>query len=340
VDDVEIQPQQHAVVLATFGRGFWVLDDLQFLEQLGTRVAGDSPHLFKPQQAWLVTRGGGGEGGGRGPGGENLAPGATVFIHLPDDYNGSTPVKLSFSDASGKSIRSFTLHLKAKGKRKPLSDNPTLARTQRNERATEVKPGMNRFQWDLRYSDAADVKGVYNSFFAATAPVGPEVMPGTYQVMLTYGDATQSQPLVVKLDPTIRTTQAGLQQRFDLLMRLHAAVDQLDSNLNRAIDARGAIEKAVADKSVSAGAAQPALNRLNRDIDDLVDLKIQSGEGALVYPPRLRAWLTLIGGQISTGFVPPTPAMAQVADGYINDAAAGVSRLQSDVADANKALRH
>ena len=340
VDDVEIQPQQHAVVLATFGRGFWVLDDLQFLEQLGAQVASDSPHLFKPQQAWLVTRGGGGEDGGRGPGGQNLAPGATVFIHLPDDYNGSTPVKLSFTDASGQVVHSFTLHLKPKGKQKPLSDNPTLARSQRNERATEVKPGMNRFQWDLRYSDAVEVKGIYESYFAAAAPAGPEVVPGTYNVTLTYGDATESQPLVVKLDPTIRTAQAQLQQRLDLLMQLHQAVNQLDTNLNQAIDARDAIGKAVADKSVSAGAAQPALNRLNRDIDDLVDLKIQSGEGALVYPPRLRAWLTSISGQISTGLVPATPAMVDVAKGYINDAGAGVSRLQSDVAEANKVLKH
>ncbi len=73
---------------------------------------------------------------------------------------------------------------------------------------------------------------------------------------------------------------------------------------------------------------------LNHDIDGLVDLKIQSGEGALVYPGRLRAWLTSIAGQVSMAFVPPTPAMVQVADGYISDAASGVSRLQSDVAAA------
>ena len=72
----------------------------------------------------------------------------------------------------------------------------------------------------------------------------------------------------------------------------------------------------------------------------MVDLKIQSSEGALVYPPRLRAWLTLIAGQVSTAFVAPTPAMVQVADGYIADAAAGVPRLQSDVAAANAVLKH
>ncbi len=342
VNDIEIQPQQHAVVLATYGRGFWALDDLQYLEQLGTaQVASDSPELFRPQQAWLVTRAGGGDDDDpSGPGGQNLAPGVAVFFQLPEDYNGGTPVKLSFSDASGKLIRSFTLHPKAKGKPKPISDNPTVARGQRQELATVVKAGMNRFQWNLAYPDAVDVKGIYNSPFAAAAPAGPEVVPGTYYATLSYGDATQKQSFRVKLNPTLQTMQAGLQQRFDLLMRLHAAVNRLDVNLNQAIDARTALQKAVADKSVSAGTARPVLSRLSRDIDGQVDLKIQSSEGALVYPPRLREWLTLTAGQVSTAFVAPTPAMVQVADGYIADAAAGVSRLQSDFAAANGVLKH
>jgi len=338
VSDVEIQPQQHAVVLATFGRGFWVLDNLQFLEQLGAaHVASDAPYVFKPQQSWLVTRGGFGFGP-RGVGGQNLPPGVAVFFHVPDNYNGSTPVKLSFTTASGKLVRSFTLHLKPKGKPMPLSENPTIARKQREERLTAIEPGMNHFQWDMRYPDAVDVKGIYNSFFAAAPPVGPEVLPGTYYVMLTYGDTTQKQPFVVKLDPTLHTTPAELQQRFDLLMRIHDALNRLDVHLNQAIDARDALTKAIAAKSASGNQAQAALDNLNRDINDLVDLRIQSSEGALVYPPRLRAWLSAISGQVSMALVPPTPAMVQVADEYIQDATAGVSRLQSDVAAADSVL--
>ncbi|MGH9480398.1 MAG: WD40/YVTN/BNR-like repeat-containing protein, partial [Terriglobales bacterium] len=86
VNDIEIQAQQHAVVLATFGRSYWVLDNLQFLEQLsGARVAPvahDALYVFKPQQAWLVKRSGRGYGGGAA-GGVNAPAGATVFYHLP-----------------------------------------------------------------------------------------------------------------------------------------------------------------------------------------------------------------------------------------------------------------
>ncbi|MFI4885074.1 MAG: WD40/YVTN/BNR-like repeat-containing protein [Steroidobacterales bacterium] len=343
VNDIEIQPQQHAAVLATFGRGFWVLDNLQFLEHLGAaQVPSGAPHLFEPQQAWLVTRRMGESEGPRGPGGQNLAPGVTVFFQLPADYNGSTPVKLSFADATGKPVRSFTLHLKPKKQAKPSppSENPAVARRESEEKATGVQAGMNRFQWDLTYPDAVDVKGIYNSFFAAAVPVGPHVLPGTYYATLTYGHATQTHPFVVKLDPTLQTTQAQLQQRFDLLMRLHDALNRLDTSLNQAIDARDALHKAVAAKRVAAGEAQPVIDRLSHDMDDLVDLKIQSGEGALVYPGRLRAWLTSIAGQVSMAFVAPTPAMVAVADGYINDAAAGVSRLQSDVTAAKRVTSH
>lgn len=330
VSDVEIQPEQHAVVIATFGRGFWVLDDLQFLEQLGAaQVSSDSPNLFKPQQAWLVTRRAG-RGGAGGAGGANLAPGVTVYFHLPANYSAGTPATLSFTTASGTVIRSFTLHAKTNGTSARPSSNGAAARQQQEERATAVAPGMNRFQWDLRYPDATDVKGIFNSGFSAAEPVGPQVVPGTYDVTLTYDGVAQTQPVVVALDPRLHTTQAELQQRFDLLMRLHDAVNELDTNLNQAIDARDALQKA-GDKS-------PALDALNRDIDDLVDLKIQSGEGALVYPGLLRSWLTSIATQVDLAFVPPTPSMVQVAGGYLQQEAAGVSRLQADLAAAHKVL--
>ncbi len=252
-----------------------------------------------------------------------------MFYHLPADYNGSTPVKLSFADASGQFIASVTLPQKP-ARRSPFGGPAP--------RAAKLHPGMNRFQWNLRYPTAVDVKGIFNTGFSAAVPVGPEVVPGTYSVTLTYGQTRQKQPLVVTLDPRLHTTQAELQQRFDLLMRLNDAVNRLDINLNQAIDARAALEKA--GKNASGSPAQAALDRLNRDINSLVDLKIQSGEGALVYPPRLRSWLSAIASQVSMALVAPTPAMVQVADGYIQQAGAAVPRLQADVAAANQALKH
>ena len=336
VNDIEIQPEQHAVVLATFGRGFWVLDDLQFLEQLGTGraadVANDAPYLFKPQQAWLTSRG----GGRGGAGGASLAPGVTVFFHLPSDYNGSTPVKLDFTTASGALIRSVTLHPRSSTRGESAAENPAAGgRGRQAPRQETAEPGMNRFQWDMRYPEAAEVKGIYHSGFSASNPIGPEVVPGSYNVTLSYGGTTQKQPFVIKLDPRLKTTPAELQQRFALLMRLHDAVNGLDTTLNKAIAMRDSLEKTAANGSAAGGRSRPALDNLNRDIDNLVDLRIQSSEGALVYPGRLRAWLSAITGQVEMAFVPPTPAMVEVANGYIRDAGTGVAKLRADIAAAH-----
>jgi hypothetical protein len=321
-------------VLATFGRGFWVLDDLQFLEQLGTggaaSVTAESPYLFKPQQAW-VTTGGRGFGGG----GASLAQGVSVFFHLPDDYNGSTPVKLDFTTPAGALIRSVTLHPRASRSESGAQNQAGGGRGRGAGGGGQetAAPGMNRFQWDMRFPEATEVAGLYHSGFSASNPIGPEVTPGTYKVTLSYGGTTQTQPVVIKLDPRLHTTAAELQTRFALLMRLHDAVNKLDTSLNQAISARDSLAKSLADGHANAQ-AQATLDNLNRDIDKLVDLRIQSSEGALVYPPRLRAWLSAITGQVEMAPVAPTAAMVQVGNGYIREAGVGVARLQADLAAA------
>ncbi|HEY8055016.1 MAG TPA: hypothetical protein VIE13_03795 [Terriglobales bacterium] len=325
VNDIEIQPQQHSVVLATFGRAFWVLDNLQFLEQLGSaKVADDAAYVFQPQQAWLTS--GGGRGGfGGGAGAANRPAGVTVFFHLPANYEAGTPVQLSFSDAAGNVIDTVSLP------EKPAAAGRGGFGGGAAQRAPRLHAGMNSYQWNMRYPDAVEVKGLFHSGFSASVPVGPEIVPGTYNVTLTVGQNSVKQPFVVKLDPRLHTTQAELQQRFDLLMRIHKAINSLDTALNQAIDVRDAGAKSGDD------GADPAMAALNRDIEDLVDLKIQSGEGALVYPGRLRAWLSGITGQVSMAPVAPTASMVQVAEDYIQQADAGVKRLQAEIASVKTA---
>ncbi|HEX5460180.1 MAG TPA: hypothetical protein VFX20_09430 [Steroidobacteraceae bacterium] len=335
VTDIAIQPEQHAVVISTYGRAFWVLDDLQLLEQLRTaNVSGETPYLFKPQQTWLVTRSSF-TLHGNDIGGENLLGGAAVYFHLPQSYDGNTPVKLSFTDPSGRVISSFTL---SSHKAKTTKSGFGLPARAEHE---PVHPGMNRFLWDLRYADATEVKGIFiDPIFGVSSPAGPEVMPGTYYAVLTYRNTTQKQPFVVKLDPNLSTTTAELQQRFDLLMQIHDTIDRLNTNLNRAIDARGALQKALSARSVSAHRAQQALAGLNRDIDSVVDFKITTLEGPLNFPPRLRAWLGFITKSVNMAFVAPTPSQRQVADMEMKQANTAISRLQSDVSNAKSVLRH
>lgn len=324
VSDIAFQPAQHAVVLATHGRSFWVLDDLQFLEQLShAQVASAAAYLFAPQQTWLVTR-----YGTYHPGeGQNLPAGATVFFHLPANYDGHTQVQLSFTDAQGHVINSFNLPLAAEKGEKNLP---------------KLKPGMNRFQWNLRYPNAVEVKGFYVPAAAGgenDTLDGPEIVPGRYYAVLDYAGTVLKQPFVVKLDPRLDTTPQQLQERFNLLMQIHDTLNALDTRLNQAIEARTALQKAVDAQTLSADKAQNTLGALDRDIADLVQLKMQSDEGSLVYEPKLRSHLAYLANDIGLAFTPVTPAQQQVFAVLSAQATQGQASLQEDIARANTLLR-
>ena len=126
VRDIAINTRQGDVVAATHGRSFWVLDNLALLEQLTRKpaVAAGSGYVFAPQKAWLTHA----YGVSSDPddvepnSGDNPPFGATVFFHIPGNYDGKTPATLTIEDAGGKLVRSFTLHLETEEQKKEKAD--------------------------------------------------------------------------------------------------------------------------------------------------------------------------------------------------------------------------
>ena len=102
------------VVLATHGRGFWIMDNISSLEQMSDEVMASDSHLFKPADAYRMQWGGGFRGGRRGqqagqapvhPVGENPPSGAIIQYWLKAPGH---RVTLDILDAAGKVIRSFS----------------------------------------------------------------------------------------------------------------------------------------------------------------------------------------------------------------------------------------
>jgi hypothetical protein len=89
-----------------------------------------------------------------------------------------------------------------------------------------TQAGMHRFVWDLHF---APMPGALQFLDANQAvrhetPVmasSPWVMPGNYTVKLTVGTKTYTQPLVVRMDPRVKTSVADLQQQFDKSMQAY-----------------------------------------------------------------------------------------------------------------------
>ena len=332
VRDLAIDTRQGAVVAATHGRAFWVLDNLALLEQFsrsGSAAANGAPQLFAPQTAWL-THAYGASGFPVSGAGENPPFGATVFFKVPASYNGTTPVTLTFNDASGATVRTFALHLKTKPQPTPAA--PLFASAARERQAdfeaTGIQAGADRFQWDLRYPDATGVSGFQPPMAAGGEEdqlSGPVVLAGTYTVTLDYGGNATHATFDVALDPRIHVQSDALAARFALEQRIHATLDTLDRKLNEALTLRNRLP-------------QSSVAALNAEIGDLVQLKITSSEGDLLNEAKLHDRLAFLAADVEMAYDRPMAAQYAVFDELAAQATAADAKLASLIGRSQPAL--
>jgi photosystem II stability/assembly factor-like uncharacterized protein len=186
------------LVVATHGRGFWVLDDITPLRQIDAKAAAAEALLYKPAKAIRLTpeQFTGTPFPVEEPKAKNPPNGAVIDYYFKSAPAGE--VTLEILDAKNQVVRRYSTEDRAEAPRRAqaIADAWIPAPVHLTANA-----GMNRFVWDLGY-----------------APPGPRVMPGTYTVRLTAAGRTYTQPLEVVLDPRARVTTADLQKRFDLSM--------------------------------------------------------------------------------------------------------------------------
>ncbi|MEO8658341.1 MAG: hypothetical protein ABI693_07710 [Bryobacteraceae bacterium] len=184
------------LVIATHGRGFWILDDFTPLR------AHTNTMLIPPATAVRVASPGflGTPLPPEVPQAKNPPLGAFLDYVLP-----SPPpnlVTLEVRNNAGELIRRFT---SADPEPPPSSRDRTLADVWlTSPRRLTAKAGHNRFVWDLRFGSAD----------------GPLVLPGSYTVTVTADAAKSEQPLKVVLDPRSRATSADLQAGYDFARRV------------------------------------------------------------------------------------------------------------------------
>jgi hypothetical protein len=187
------------LIVATHGRGFWVLDDITLLRQLDNDVARAGAYLFKPARVYSMTPGS--DNGTPMPRDEPLAEnppnGALIDYYLKSNSNG--PVTLEILDPAGEVIRKYSSEDKA-----TLVNPDTLSIPAFWVRPQEIlsnSAGMHRWLWDLRPTPAPRPAGAGGGGGGFGRGGATTVLPGTYTVRLTAGGKSHTQPLVVKMDP-------------------------------------------------------------------------------------------------------------------------------------------
>ncbi len=214
------------LVIATFGRAFWVLDDITPLRQWSTKMRSADAWLFEPQTAYRV-RPGSDEGTPipfDEPQAENPPTGAVVDYYVKEKPVGA--VQLEIFDAAGKSVRRFASTDEMPKTNPDELDIPMYWIHDAEPLSAEA--GMHRFVWDLRYAFAGARRR------SRRGGGGPLAVPGRYTVKLTAAGKTLSAPLVLKMDPRVKTSPADLERQFQLASKLAAGAGEYSAAVGRA----------------------------------------------------------------------------------------------------------
>ncbi|GAC1538181.1 MAG: hypothetical protein NVS2B9_04650 [Myxococcales bacterium] len=206
VRDLQIHPRDGDLVIATHGRGIWIIDDLTPLRALSAQVlATDAAFLpGRVAQQRLLGRGGWSDGDATFVG-QNPASGAVITYYQRARHLYG-PIKLEIFDAEGALIDTV-----------PVSK----------------RRGLNRVTWNLQVKPPRVPRA---ATLAGSASQGPRVVPGVYTARLTKGDRVLETKLEVRLDRRAPWTVADRRAHFDAAMKAHALFGAM-SDLTDRIDA-------------------------------------------------------------------------------------------------------
>ncbi|SHO59783.1 VPS10 domain-containing protein [Algoriphagus zhangzhouensis] len=221
--DMAIQEREADLVIGTFGRSMWVLDDIRPLRIFAANF-GEAPEakitaVPAPDAYQVEIQQPSGE---RFPAdgkyaGENRETGGRLSFIINDDKEKLDTVTVNIYDANGEQIRTL----------KTVPEN-----------------GVNRINWRLDRKSTAETsggnRGRRNGFFEAG---GNDALPGTYKVEFVYGDEKAETSIKVFSDPRIETTLADLKARDDFMKQMEAMQTEMSKATEQMSDVEKTIQK-------------------------------------------------------------------------------------------------
>ncbi len=281
------------LVIATHGRGFYILDDIAPIRQYVPAMSSAADVvLFKPADA--------------------IRSAGPAIISYWVKRAGQT-VTIDVVDAKGATLRTFSSTPAAApvgeaGGRGAGGAPPAEAGGGRGGRgggggfgAASAAPGLNSVTWDMRYPAATTFP---NMILWGANTAGPMAAPGTYQVRMTVDGKTQTQSLVIKRNPLYAdVSDADLQEQFALSLEIRDKVTEA----NNAVIRIRSVKRDVADRLTRSTDATltEAGDRLTKNLsaieEEIYQVRNQSGQDPLNFPIKINNRLASLLGIVSAG---------------------------------------
>jgi photosystem II stability/assembly factor-like uncharacterized protein len=213
VRDLAIHPRDHDLVLATHGRGIWIVDDITPWRALTPELLTQEAAFVsaRPVQQRISANGGWAEGAATFSG--DNPPDAAVITYYQRTRHLFGKLKLEVLDASGRVVDSL-----------PASK----------------RPGLNRVIWSMHEKPPRVPPAVQ---IAGAGLQGPRLLPGVYTVRMTKAGKVSETKLTVGLDRRVKFNVADRKAQFDAAMKVHALFGDESALMDRILFLRGALKK-------------------------------------------------------------------------------------------------
>ncbi len=335
---IAVQERFHDLALATYGRGFWILDDLTPLQQTTAEVLAANAHLFAPRDVYRFRNVAQPAAVFYDPtAGHNPPYGAPINFYLKSKLGEKDRARLTISDASGKVVREIECRAaRPEGARPPAGPGGPGGGGGEGgpgARPCEAKPGINRYWWDLRFEPSTEIKLRTSPLYAPDVTVGPEgwrpassigrisllAPPGTYTVTLTVGEGKFSQKLAVLKDPHSSGSESDIQTQTQLLTALREEMNTIADSVNQIESVRAQI--ASLEKELGTGDAGKAIRKAADDLADklvsvegnVLQLKATGrGQDDVRWAPMLLQKISYLAGEVGSSDFPPTTQQVAV----------------------------
>lgn len=272
------------LIAATQGRAFWLIDDLTPLHQVNDEVAKSEFNLYQPMPSYRM---GASFFFGRPSKteGKNHPGGVMIHYYLKDTAKTTATIEILQND--GKLIRKFSTKPDKKAK----------------DGSMKIKPGGNRFIWNMRYPDADGFDGL---IMWAGGLGGPRAVPGTYKVRLTVNGKSQETPFEILKDPRTTGTQADIQAQFDFLISVRDKLSETNNAVKKIRATREQINRVTEpmkekdDMKDVTDLAKNILDEMKKVEEELYQTKNRSNQDPLNFPVRLNNKLAAVAGEASS----------------------------------------
>lgn len=277
------------LIAATQGRSFWLIDDLTVLHQADQGLATTEMHLFKPMDCYRMK---GGQAKPSRTQGQNHPGGAMVHFLLPELPADSIDVSLSFYEADGDLIRTFS------------------STAEKEADKLELEEGGNLFNWNTRYPDGTKFDGMI-MWWAGVA--GPKATPGEYEVALKIGEVEQRQSFMILADPRSSATTADYAAQFNFMQEVQDKVSEAHQAIIDIREVRQQVQQftkrlPAEDDRYQAihDQAKQLLESLKQVEEELYQTKNRSRQDPLNFPIKLTNKLAHLNSLMGIGDFKPT----------------------------------